>query len=55
MENKDKLKEKINNAIGIAIDKISEMGDLDYFEIEIKNHKGDLQSKVITKNREKVY
>lgn len=55
MEKKDKIKLKINEFTDKAIDKAAEEGSLEYFEMEIKHHKGDLQLNNITKTREKVY
>ena len=55
MEKKEKLKNKINEFINVAIDKAVEDGNLEHFEIEISNHQGNLQMNSTTKKREKVY
>lgn len=55
MENRDKLKAKINEFIEIVIDKAADEGKLDYFNIEISNHQGSLQMQYALKDREKIY
>ena len=55
MENKDKLKAKINEFIDIVVDKAADEGKLDFFNIEISNHQGSLQMEYSLKDREKVY
>lgn len=55
MENKEKLKIKINEFINAIIDKATEDGSLEHFEIKISNHQGNLQMNSTTKTREKVY
>lgn len=55
MENKDKLKTKINEFIDIVVDRAEQEGKIDYFNIEISNHQGNLQMQYSLKDREKVY
>ena len=55
MENKDKLKAKINEFVNVVIDKADQEGKIDYFNIEISNHQGSLQMEYSLKDREKVY
>lgn len=55
MENKDKLKIKINEFIDTVIDKAEKDDKLDYFCIEISNHLGNLQMDYSLRDREKVY
>lgn len=55
MENKDKLKAKIEEFINTIVDKAAEDDKLDYFNIEISNHNGTLQMDYSMRDREKVY
>lgn len=55
MENKDKLKAKIIEFIATVIDKADSDDKLDYFNIEISNHQGNLQMDYSLRDREKVY
>lgn len=55
LDNKDKLKNKINEFINVVVDKAAEEGKIDYFNIEISNHQGSLQMEYSLKDREKVY
>ena len=55
MENKDKLKIKINEFINTVIDKADEDNKLDYFQIEISNHNGSLQMDFGLRDRKIVY
>lgn len=55
MENKEKLKIKINEFIGTVIDKADEDDRLDYLHIEISNHNGNLQMDYRLRDRKKVY
>lgn len=55
MENKDKLKLKINEFTDTVIDKADMEDKLDYFCIEISNHLGNLQMDYSLRDREKVY
>lgn len=53
--NKDKLKDKINEFIDVVVEKAEEEGKIDFFNIEISNHKGNLQMDYSLRGREKVY
>lgn len=55
MEKKDKLKIKINEFVYAVIDKAEQDGKLDYFQIEISNHNGNLQMDHRLRDRKKVY
>ena len=55
MQNKDKLKAKIEEFINVVIDKAAEEGKIDFFNIEISNHQGNLQMDYSLRGREKVY
>lgn len=55
MENKDKLKTKINEFVNIVVDKVDEDNKLDYINIEISNHQGNLQMDYSVRDRKKVY
>lgn len=55
MENKDKLKEQINEFTNTVIDKAAEDNKIDYFHIEISNHNGSLQMDYKLRDRKKVY
>lgn len=55
MENKDKLKVKINEFIDTVINKAADDNKLDYFNIEISNHNGNLQMDYSLRDRKKVY
>lgn len=55
MENKDKLKAKINEFIDVVIDRADQEGKIDYFHIEISNHNGNLQMDYKLRDRKKVY
>ena len=55
MEKKDKLKLKINEFISTVIDKAEYDDKLDYFNIEISNHQGNLQMDYSLRDRKKVY
>lgn len=55
MDNTVKLKDKINEFIDVVIDKAVEDDKLDYFDIEISNHQGNLNMKYSLKDRKKVY
>lgn len=55
MENKDKLKTKINEFVNIVVDKADKDNKLDYINIEISNHQGNLQMDYSVRDRKKVY
>ncbi|MBC8590631.1 hypothetical protein [Wansuia hejianensis] len=55
MDNKDKLKNKINEFINVVVDKAAEDNKLDHFNIEISNHNGNLQMDYRLRDRKKVY
>lgn len=55
MENKEKLKIKINEFINTVIDKANEDKKIDHFQIEISNHQGNLQLDYSLRDRKKVY
>lgn len=55
MVKKDKLKTKINEFINIVIDKADKEDKLNYFNIEITNHDGNLQLDYSMRDRKKVY
>lgn len=55
MDNKGKLKAKINEFINIVVEKADQEGKIDYFNIEISNHQGNLQMEYSLKDRKKVY
>lgn len=55
MENKDKLKAKINEFIDIVIDEAAEKGKIDYFNIEISNHQGSIHMQYSLKEKKKIY
>lgn len=55
MENKEKLKAQINEFIDNVIDKVEEDNKIDYFQIEISNHQGNLQMDYSLRDRKKVY
>lgn len=53
--NKKKTKEQIYNFIEAVIDKAEEDDKLDYFQIEVSNHNGNLQMDFSQRDRKKVY
>lgn len=53
--NKKKIKEQIYNFIEAVIEKADEDDKLDYFQIEISNHNGNLQMDFSLRDRKKVY
>lgn len=53
--NKKKIKEQIYNFIEAVIDKAEEDDKLDYFQIEVSNHNGNLQMDFSLRDRKKVY
>ena len=55
MENKDKLKLKINEFIDMVVDEVFDDGNINYFDIEISNHAGDVNMKYTKKKKEKAY
>ena len=55
MDNTAKLKQKINEFVDVVIDKAVEDDKLDYFNIEISNHNGNLQMDYRLKKKKKVY
>lgn len=55
MENKERLKIKINEFVDVVIDKADADEKLDYFNIEISNHQGNLQMDYSLRDRKKVY
>lgn len=55
MENKEKIKEQVHSFINCVIDKADEDEKLDYFNIEISNHNGNLQMDYSLRDRKKVY
>lgn len=55
MEKKEKIKLKINEFINTVIDKAEHDEKLDYFNIEISNHQGNLQMDYSLRDRKKVY
>ena len=55
MKNKEKLKEQIHSFINVVIDKAADDEKLDYFNIEISNHQGNLQMDYSLRDRKKVY
>lgn len=55
MDNKKKIKEQIQSFINCVIDKADEDKKLDYFNIEISNHNGNLQMDYSLRDRKKVY
>ena len=55
MENKDKLKARINEFVDTVVEKAARDGDINYFDIEISNHEGNLNLKYIKKEKVKAY
>lgn len=55
MEDKDKLKIKINEFVNTIIDKLADENKLSHFDIEIKVHQQDIDLRYTIKGREKVY
>lgn len=55
MENKEKIKEQIHSFINIVVDKADRDEKLDFFNIEISNHQGNLQMDYSLRDRKKVY
>lgn len=55
MSNKKKIREQIHSFIDAVIDKADEDEKLDFFQIEISNHQGNLQMDYSVRDRKKVY
>lgn len=55
MENKEKIKEQIHSFVECVLDKAKEDGKLDFFNIEISNHQGNLQMDYSVRDRRKIY
>lgn len=55
LTNKEKLKSRINEFVDTVIEKAAGDNKLDYFNIEISNHQGNLQMQYSLKDREQVY
>lgn len=55
MENKEKIKEQIYSFIECVVDKADLDGKLDFINIEISNHQGNLQMDYSVRDRKKVY
>lgn len=52
---KEKIKKQINEFVENVIDRADEEERLDYFNIEISNHNGNLQMDYSLRDRKKVY
>ena len=52
---KQNLKNEIVRYIDEIVEAAEKMSSLDYFNIEIKNHDGQLNVEYVLKNRKKVY
>ena len=52
---KEKLKEELNIFISCVIDQAEKEDKLDFFNIEINNHMGNLQKDYTLRDRKKVY
>ena len=52
---KEKLAEQLHEYISSVLNIAETKDELDYFDIEISNHNGNLQMKYTTKDRKKVY
>lgn len=58
MGNQDKiqqLKETIEPMLDVILQSLAAQDKLDHFELELKNHKGDIQLNQMTKMRVKAY
>lgn len=55
MDNKEKIKDQIHSFINAVVDKADEDEKLDFFQIEISNHQGNLQMDYSLRDRKKVY
>lgn len=55
MEKKEKIKEQIHSFIECVVDKADEEDKLDYINIQISNHQGNLQMDYSVRDRKKVY
>lgn len=55
MKKKEKLKEELNGFISCVIDQAEKEDKLDFFNIEINNHMGNLQKDYTLRDRKKVY
>lgn len=54
MSNKQNLKDKINKKINELIDGVEAIGNINYFEIGIKNTNGDLTIRLENTYKEKI-
>ena len=52
---KEKLEEQLHEYISSVLSIAESRDELDYFDISISNHNGDLQRKYTAKDRKKVY
>lgn len=52
---KSKIKEQINDFIDTVLNVAEREGKLDYFELEINNHAGNLQMDFKVRDRKKAY
>lgn len=55
MENRDKLKARINEFVNVVIDELADKKRLDHFDMEIKVHQKDIDLRCTIKDRGKVY
>lgn len=55
MSKKQQLKARINEFIDVAVEHADKQGKLDYINIEISNHNGNLQMDYTLRDRKKVY
>lgn len=55
MEKIEKIKEQIHSFVECVLDKANEDDKIDYINIEISNHQGNLQMDYSVRDRKKVY
>lgn len=55
MSKKEQLKTRINEFIDVAVEHADKQGKLDFINIEISNHNGNLQMDYTLRDRKKVY